>query len=377
MRLTSIETTPNPNSMKCNLDVNLGRAVTYKAEEINHGCPEFVLELLRIGGLKSIFVCHDFITLNRDPRMDWKQILDAATYVLSGSDSTKDTIDAQRQAAEKNGQVEVLVQTFRGIPLQVKAVDAQDEKRLALEKRFTEAAQLIQKQTGADFLKERYWANWGVRYGTVEEVATEVINEIVGTYGEADLKRLTLKAVGDNVEAPDARPIEVIAADLKNGDWTRRLQAVQELGVAEDAIPHLVQALGDTNHQVRRLAAAALGASGSHAAVAALCNCLLNDPSVGVRRTAGDALSDLGDQSAQPSFCRALSDPNKLVRWRAARFLTDLGDEGALPFLEKATTDSEFEVRLEAEAALERIRGGHETSVPAWKKILNQTESAL
>jgi HEAT repeat protein len=97
---------------------------------------------------------------------------------------------------------------------------------------------------------------------------------------------------------------------------------------------------------------------------------LLNDDSVGVRRTAGDALSDLGDASAQGAVCKALGDANKLVRWRAARFLAELGDENAVPFLQGASEDSEFEVRLEIQAALARIAGGKEGSVPAWKRIL-------
>jgi HEAT repeat protein len=91
-----------------------------------------------------------------------------------------------------------------------------------------------------------------------------------------------------------------------------------------------------------------------------------------VRRTAGDALSDIGDVAAQPAICRALRDSNKLVRWRAARFLSDVGTQDALPFLEQAADDPEFEVRLEIEAAMQRIRGGSEGIGPAWKRIVEQ-----
>ena len=52
-----------------------------------------------------------------------------------------------------------------------------------------------------------------------------------------------------------------------------------------------------------------------------------------MRRTAGDALSDIGDPAAQPSMCQALKDSNKLVRWRAARFLFDVPFVGSLPVL--------------------------------------------
>ena len=48
---------------------------------------------------------------------------------------------------------------------------------------------------------------------------------------------------------------------------------------------------------------------------------------MGLRRTAGDAPSDLGDERAVPiAIAGALADPSKLVRWRAARLLGELGE---------------------------------------------------
>ena len=155
-------------------------------------------------------------------------------------------------------------------------------------------------------------------------------------------------------------------------DWTRRLAALMELSLLPDTLPLLVGALG-FHPQVRRLAAAALGAAGDTTAVEHLCFALLKDNNVGVRRTAGDALSDLGDAAAQSAMCQALSDANKLVRWRAARFLFDLGNSDALPALEQVLQDTEFEVRLEVEAAIERIRACGEGLQPAWKRITNQS----
>jgi HEAT repeat protein len=159
----------------------------------------------------------------------------------------------------------------------------------------------------------------------------------------------------------------------QNDDWRRRLAAVTELSRLADAVPLLARALSDEHPQVRRLAAAALGASGDAGAVEPLCTALLNDDSVGVRRTAGDALSDIGDVAAQTAMCQALSDANKLVRWRAARFLFDVGDEAALTFLERALNDEAFEVRLEVQSAIDRIRGGGEGAEPMWKRIAHGT----
>jgi hypothetical protein len=242
------------------------------------------------------------------------------------------------------------------------------ETRVSLGDRFNEAAQLAQNESGADYLKERYWADHGVRYGPLDEVAEEVAEELRGTFDQSNREQITA----------DAPTIATLSLWLQDQDWHRRLGAVQVLSGMDNSVSLLAQALKDSNHQVRRLAAAALGTAGNAEAVAPLSEALVNDTSIGVRRTAGDALSDIGNVSAQPAVCRALGDPNKLVRWRAARFLSDIGTEEALPFLLAAADDPEFEVRLEIEAAIQRIRGGGQGLGPAWKRIIGlQKASSL
>ena len=369
MRLISVETTPNPNSMKLNLDEQLGSARTYTSTS-QEGCPTFVAALLAVPGVQSIFVCQDFVTLNKDPRMDWRLIIERATSVLSGATTTQTSVETQRKSAEKEGQVQVHVQTFRGVPIQVKVTDAEGETRVSLGVRFNESAQSIQAQTGADYLAERYWADYGQRYGTREEIAAELAEEIEGTFDQNMMERVKAKALGQQTAAPVS--IDVLSALLQHEDWHRRLTAVQELSGEDDALLLLCVALKDAHPQVRRLAAAALGATGSSAAVEPLCQALLKDTAVGVRRTAGDALSDIGDSAAQPAMCQALRDQNKLVRWRAARFLSEVGTAEALPYLNEAVGDSEFEVRLEIESAIQRITGGSDGIGPAWKRITEQ-----
>ncbi len=73
-------------------------------------------------------------------------------------------------------------------------------------------------------------------------------------------------------------------------------------------------------------------------------------------------------------MCEALKDPNKLVRWRAARFLFEVGDESAIPALEEAVNDAEFEVRLQAQMALERIKRGEEASGTVWQQMMKRME---
>ncbi len=370
MHLKSFETTPNPNSMKLNLDEKVGAAITYTVED-RDVCPDFVKNLLEIDGVKSIFVCHDFLTLNKDPRANWKTILDKSALILGGEIGPQGG-DEMRQVAEKSGQVQVLVQTFKGIPIQIKVVDSKGESRVSLGERFNEAAQFVQAETGADFLKERYWADHGARYGECEEIAKEVAEELQGIFDLDTLERTKLEALGKAQSI--SSELETIKNWLNDADWHRRLAGVQELSLKEgdEIVSLLVQSLSDENPQVRRLSAAALGATGNVEAVKPLCHSLLHDPSVGVRRTAGDALSDIGDSSAQASVIESLKDQNKLVRWRAARFLNDLGTEDALPALEIAKDDSEFEVQLEIKAAIERIQKGGQGLGPVWKRIAEQ-----
>jgi HEAT repeat protein len=408
MLLISIETTPNPNSMKLNFDESVEKPITYTVEQIDE-CEGYVRSILSVDGVKSIFVCANFITLNRDPRVDWKPILGAVTVALSKDSHSeqlekeqlnkeqlnkeqlnkeqlnkeqlnkeqlnkeqldRETRNEQRAAGAKAGQAVIVVQTFKGVPIQVKVSDTAGEQRIALEARFSDTAQAIQAATGADYLKERYWADWGARYGTAADVASEVVEEINARMDSNALQRLLKAATGD-VEC--ARDLSEVESDLRSHDWAERLKAVQELSEMKGTTSLLASVLADEHHQVRRLAAAALGASGDASAVAPLARVFLKDVAPGVRRTAGDALSDIGSAEAEPFACTALSDANKLVRWRAARLLADLGTEYALPYLRDALGDPQFEVNLEIESAIERISGGKEASLPMWKKIQEST----
>jgi HEAT repeat protein len=98
----------------------------------------------------------------------------------------------------------------------------------------------------------------------------------------------------------------------------------------------------------------------------------LKDPAVAVRRSAGDALNDLGDPAALPAMEAALSDPNKLVRWRAARFLFEQGGRDNLPALGRVQDDPEFEVRMQVRQAMERIEGGQAAQGPIWMRMTQQ-----
>jgi len=368
MKIFSIETTPNPHSIKINLDQKFALTTTFSAESLNNA-PAFVEKLLlEVGGLKSIFICGDFITLNKDPLSQWEPILAAARALI---EEKENVVPDSLPAMQLDEQSQVLVQFFKEIPIQVKAVDCSGETRVSLGERFNLAAQSVQLASGADFLKERYWADYGVRYGERVDIATQVSEELQGIFTASELERAVARALGQSEHERPA--IETILAWLKDENWQTRLRAVQELSQSQfqSANSLLQTALQDQNAQVRRLAAAALGTAGSAEVVESLCRVMLNDKSIAVRRTAGDALSDIGEVSAQPAMCLALTDTNRLVRWRAARFLNDLGDLEAMPALEAALAKIEnaYEVKLELEAAIARILAGSQGAGPAWRRM--------
>jgi hypothetical protein len=362
--LVSVETTPNPNSMKLNLDVPLGVTGTFTPEN-QTSSPDVIQQLLNIEGIQSVFVSACFLALNRDPRVDWQPIINAAQCIFAGTDNMGADLQKRHTTDENQEQVQVLVQTFRGIPIQVKVTDGITEKRLGLPSRFGDTARELQAHFGADYLKERYWAEWGIRYGTLAEVAEDIVTEIESVMDASTLERQKMLAM-DNILAPQAI-VELKPLSLDSLDWHERLRIVQHLEASEESLSLLLQALQDEKPQIRRWAAAKLGSIQNTQSVEALSEALLNDPNVGVRRTAGDSLSDIGNILAQGAVCKALNDSNKLVRWRAARFLAEVGTDTALPYLEKAQNDLEYEIRLEVEAAINHIREGSKAAGPVWK----------
>jgi len=94
---------------------------------------------------------------------------------------------------------------------------------------------------------------------------------------------------------------------------------------------------------------------------------LYKDEAVGVRRAAGDALTDLGDATPISPMIETLKDQTKPIRWRAARFLFEHGDESALGALRKYQDDPEFEVRMQIRQAIERIESGKEAQGTVWQ----------
>ena len=83
MKLSSLETTPNPNCMKLNLDEQIAdKPVTLKQGQSPDSVPDSVMKLLQIQGIQEAFLASNFITLIRRGNADWEPILSEAARVL-------------------------------------------------------------------------------------------------------------------------------------------------------------------------------------------------------------------------------------------------------------------------------------------------------
>lgn len=383
MKLSSLETTPNPHCMKLNLDEAIAeKPITLKPGETSQQAPSAIAQLIEIDGVREAFLSNDFVALIRQSQADWEPILSQAAKILGVADNADTELLSQSQSdasseeeSNKNlGEVELAVLYFRGIPTQVRAIGEDAQKRVAMPDRFNEAMQRVVEATGANYVMERHWEPYASRYGEPEEVANMVAEEVASLIDEADLQEIENKAKeGDQTETATQQTTETAALldQLKHSDqWKERLKAIQKLEINNETFPAVVDALNDNRSTIRRWASALLGASESSQAVEPLSQAVLHDPSVIVRRTAGDSLSDLGDPQGIPTMCQALQDSSKLVRWRAARFLYETGDDSAIAPLETAKDqESEFDVRLEMSAALDRISRGEERQLPMWMRL--------
>jgi HEAT repeat protein len=187
----------------------------------------------------------------------------------------------------------------------------------------------------------------------------------------------------------DSRDRESITKDLENTDEEIRRLAVERLTLlpSAEAIPVLVERLGDSSWRVRKAAidrlaesaecsettrrlVAALADGNStnrrNAALEALMRCgrkavpilveASHDQDADVRKQVVDALGGIGDESAAGRLVEMLADPDPNVRGAAADALGAIGSpSSASSLLAVANQDEEDLVRLSALYALVRM----------------------
>ena len=370
MKIVSIEPTPSPHSMKINVNEELpaGENYNYKSSDDLTDAPEYVRKLFEIEGVKNIYRVVDFIALARAPKVPWEEILPQVRDVLGTEESLEELeFVAANEPKQDYGQVNVFIQFFRGIPIQVKLEEGDEEMRFGLPERFQEA---IMKASAAseNIIFERKWVEQDPRYGSRDEIGEEVVEEIAASYDQERLDQLVELALAnrDASELEQNQDDDIPLSVLDDPDWKVRYAALDK--IIEPTLKHLPlldKALDDEKSSIRRLATAYLGMIEEPEVLPYLYKAL-KDKAVNVRRTAGDCLSDLGFKEAIPEMIKSLDDPSRLVRWRAAMFLYEVGDESAIPALERKVDDPEFEVRMQVKLALERIKGGEEAKGSVW-----------
>lgn len=368
MKITSIEPTPSPNTMKINLSEELpgGTSNNYKKDEGEHA-PLIIQNILRIEGVKGVYHVADFLAVERNAKFDWKTILPNVRAAFN-QDSEEEEANSGK-IDDSYGEVKVFVQLYSGIPMQVKLSDGEQERRVGLPDRFQNAI-LTLKDTSPNVVLDRSWKEQGARYGDLTDIATEVVEELQAAYSDERLKQLTEAASSGTTESKQTKrkAYKVTTQMMEEMDWKQRYAHLEQMDPALSDIPVLTIALNDEKTSIRRLATVYIGMLESEEILPLLYKAM-EDKTVTVRRTAGDCLSDIGSPLAIPSMIKALKDPNKLVRWRAAMFLYEVGDETALEGLKAAEDDSEFEVSLQVKMAIERIEHGEEAKGSVWKQM--------
>jgi len=421
-KVTLVESTPSPDAFKLSLDEVLPVRSEEEKEERKRGktfrgsqafdllvAPEAVKGVLELDGVESVLVSTDWITVTKRAKASWGDLLEKVITSIGGASPTLVLPDAPRAGNKESegkeggleGGIKMRLQVSNGIPIQVEATCISDgtSKRYKLSGRFEEAIADFLKIPGNEqsFFQGRKWLNKGIRYETtdIDDSITQMASEVEEMYPAyrlralvEDDKSLITGSTGDSLDlfrevgsVPDPELVDVdrVAVEAENHeDENVRVGAVA-------ALVKLVQK-GHGNRNVRRHAIASLGLLGddkvSDSALSLIVDtlslALQNEPAPFLRRTAGDALNDLGDPRGIPAARRALGDPSKLVRWRAAHILGEVEGGGLedLTALEKARErEDAFEVAFEMAMSADRLRAsageGDAEGVkgPMWKQL--------
>jgi len=341
MKLVAIEPTPSPNNLKIIVEPAFtGRGVTY--DKASRDMPPIIEDIVGLRGVKSVYAVSDFLAVERHPKHDWHDVMNEIRRAF-GEDVPE--VEASQMAADYEP-VHVSVQFVLDVPMQLKLVKGDSEKRVGLSKRFVDAALDVQAQV-KNVIQDRRWVEQAPRYGELEDVSVVAQEELEAAYPEERVARIVARAFGREAD------YEANANQLQSDDWKARLAFLDELEITPDNMVYFRRALEDKVMAIRRQAVVMIGM---------------------FEENREEYVTYIEQPQSQPSMIEALKDKSKLVRWRAARFLFDCGDEQAVPALKIAEDDREFEVSLQARLAKERITSGETALGTVWQQISNRTK---
>jgi hypothetical protein len=434
----SIESTPNPSSFKVNLDTTLisGAGRTYVNED-DGDCPEAIRDILRIDGIESVYAMPEWVCLNKlsSSTYKWDSILPKCVAALGGATVEGDAVASLSSLMRSeqlltdgpltdNEQLCVIIrlQSSNGIPIQVEASEGLSTKRQTLSARFATTMNdfiIKEEEKGGSkmkFFEGRSWILQGPLYAnTLEDALAAAVQDIEALYTDEDLQLL-----GEG-SPQEVLPLTTVvdAADLNSPVDRTALRAVEQLCSLSDGLRTKAEATeveksslvmiaqfvmrGVGSVAARRMAIAYLGSCSNAASASfspfkdvifnSLSRAFSLEKAPGLRRTAGDALSDFGDARAVPlAAVQLLEDPSKLVRWRSARILGEfggvhttsgpgaavsaMGGTTAIAALEAAAVveQQSFEVVFECMNSLAILRdGGTADSTPVWMKMTKRS----
>ncbi len=169
--------------MKLNMSESLREGVARNfTKEKRENAPDYIRRLLDVEGVQGVFQVNNFIALERHPKADWKSILSHVGTIFGDESSVVQLSTDSPSSAF--GEVQVLIQMFKDIPLQVKLLAGAEEMRFGLPESFSQAVMKLQQTAANNYLLERKWVDQGVRYGTFQEVGEEVAAELTAAYDE-------------------------------------------------------------------------------------------------------------------------------------------------------------------------------------------------
>jgi hypothetical protein len=438
--VSDIESTPNPSSFLVKLSEPLagmeefmgslkGKTFTKRSQTM---IPTEVASILDIVGIESVYAMATGVTINKKASAKWEIILPLVMTVLGMDKNTSNQLLQGLLVSEKhdqdngdsnNGQVRIRMQISNKIPIQIEGIGFLGTiKRLKLSPKFQESMTKLMNngEDGMDFFASRKWVDRGVRY---LETTLDNNGKSLSEHEQEQVELDTiLQSELEEVDAAySANRLATIVAESRFGETKQREEEEGKItptpssasgGMTDDTLLDLetvsrffdLAKQGDmealsmlakfvTSHQgsvaARRNALAFLGGTGDtnekdyvfHAIVSAL----QKEKNPIMRRTAGDALSDLGDSRAVQPAITALGDRSKLVQWRAARILGELGDSVDVVAVLKQALFSDkyaFEVAFEIKNALRKVKarvqskgsvnginGATPNTGPIWKQI--------